>query len=122
MYHVTPKLNAPAFDSCISCLKGDTDTGFGVAITAPDDASEDEVATYLVALVSHATGISSEEVPGILSVYAQENPEAAFDYLAIRLCENCAAKSGTAVGKVTKGGLPTLLLHDLILWSRARPN
>jgi hypothetical protein len=91
------------FESCVVCLRGDTDTGLVVRGEAE----------FVVAFLHAQLGVPVEQATGTIEAYAERElgcepgkiPDGSSDY-AMRLCRDCARKAGVKVGTVSSGQLP----------------
>jgi hypothetical protein len=85
------------YDSCVSCFKGDTTTGFGVRGSA-------EAA---VAMLAKFGGMSQDKATATFLVYAEQDlgcdpgmvPTGQIE-VGFRLCRDCAERTGTHVGEL----------------------
>jgi hypothetical protein len=98
---MTPKV-AP-YDACVGCYRGDTTT----AVAAKGEAE------FIVAAIHRAAGIPIEEAQDTFLVIAEQEmgcepgtvPKGTVT-TAIRLCPDCASKTGTKIGSLHSGELP----------------
>jgi hypothetical protein len=90
-------MSVAPFNSCIACFRGDTTTGYG---------TRGEAEFHIVALHRMA-GLPLEEASGTFAVIAKRElgcdpgkvPGGTFD-IFVRLCPDCARRTGTRVGKL----------------------
>lgn len=91
------------FESCVACLRGDTDT----ALVLRGEAE------FVVAVLHAKLGLPIEQATGTVQAFAEQElgcepgkvPEGWSDH-TIRLCQDCAAGAGLSVEKVGAGTLP----------------
>jgi hypothetical protein len=95
-------------ESCVSCFKGDTTT----AVFLHGEAE------WIIAGI-HKLGVPLDQAGAIVRDWAEEEmgclpgkvPVGRFDF-AVRLCRDCAARTGAAVGDVTDERHPTYIQPD----------
>jgi len=82
-------------EACIGCYPGDTTTAFGIR-------GEPE---YIVAGLHKRAGISFDDAKDSLNVKVIESGDLP-KQIVVRLCRDCARKTGTKVAEISSGEVP----------------
>jgi hypothetical protein len=100
---ITRNAKAAPFEPCIGCFRGDTDTGLVLQGSAE----------FIIAGLSTTADMSVEEASATAELAFRENyttdpgmvPGGELS-IAVRLCRDCAAKTGAQVAPLSSEALP----------------